>query len=50
MNGPDTTQDSDTQGPNTPQGTIALLLLYLVIVVGLWGSVFLTMLSRGVNQ
>jgi len=36
--------------PDTPQGTIALLLFYLVIVVSLWGSVYLTMLSRGVNQ
>lgn len=38
------------KGPDTPQGTIALLLVYLVIVVTLWGSVYLTMLSRGVTQ
>jgi hypothetical protein len=36
--------------PDTPQGTVALLLVYLVIVVALWGTVFLTMLSRGVTQ
>lgn len=35
--------------PDTPQGTIALLFVYLIIIVTLWGSVFLTMLSRGVN-
>jgi hypothetical protein len=36
--------------PDTPQGTLALLLVYIVIVVALWMNVYLTMLSRGVNQ
>ena len=38
------------EGPKTPQGTIALLLVYLVIVIALWSSVYLTMISRGVTQ
>ena len=38
------------KGPETPQGTIALLLVYLVIIVTLWTNVYMTMLSRGVNQ
>jgi hypothetical protein len=38
------------KGPDTPQGTIALLLVYLVIVVALWSNVYFTMLSRGVTQ
>jgi hypothetical protein len=38
------------QGPETPQGTIALMLVYIVIVVALWMNVYLTMISRGVNQ
>lgn len=45
MTGPETPQD-----PKTPQGTIALMLVYLVIVVTLWSSVYLTMISRGVTQ
>jgi hypothetical protein len=36
--------------PKTPQGTIALLLVYVVIIVVLWGSAYLTMLSRGMTQ
>jgi hypothetical protein len=36
--------------PDTPQGTIALLLVYVVIIVALWGSAYLTMLSRGATQ
>jgi hypothetical protein len=38
------------KGPDTPQGTIALLLVYIVIVVALWSNVYLTMLSRGAVQ
>ena len=36
--------------PQTPQGTIALLVLYVLLVMALWGSAYLTMLSRGVTQ
>jgi hypothetical protein len=36
--------------PETPMGTIALLAVYAVIIVLLWGNVYLTMLSRGVTQ
>lgn len=36
--------------PDTPQGTIALLLVYALIIVFLWTNVYLTMLSRGVTQ
>jgi hypothetical protein len=38
------------KGPDTPQGTIALLIVYIIIVVALWSNVYLTMLSRGVTQ
>lgn len=38
------------KGPDTPQGTVALLIVYIVIVVALWSNVYLTMLSRGVTQ
>lgn len=36
--------------PDTPQGTLALLLVYVVIIIVLWGSAYLTMLSRGMTQ
>ncbi len=36
--------------PQTPQGTIALMILYVLLVIALWGSAYLTMLSRGVTQ
>ena len=38
------------QEPQTPQGTIALLLVYLVIVVALWGTAYVTVMSRGMTQ
>jgi len=30
-----------------PQGTIALLVIFILLIITLWGSVFLTLLSRG---
>jgi hypothetical protein len=38
------------KNPDTPKGTIALLIVYTLILVGLWANVYLTMLSRGVTQ
>ena len=38
------------KGPDVPQGTIALLAVYLLIILLLWGNVYFTMLSRGVTQ
>jgi hypothetical protein len=38
------------KGPDTPKGTIALLLVYAVVLVVLWGNAYFTMLSRGVTQ
>lgn len=36
--------------PQTPQGTMAILVLYVLLVAALWGSAYLTMLSRGITQ
>lgn len=33
-----------------PMGTIALLLLYALIILLLWGNAYLTLLIRGVTQ
>ncbi len=32
-----------------PQGTIAILIIYILLIIALWGSAYLTMLSRGVT-
>ncbi|MBK7216171.1 MAG: cytochrome c oxidase subunit 2A [Candidatus Promineofilum sp.] len=34
----------------TPQGTIALMVIFVILIIALWGSAYLTMLSRGVTQ
>lgn len=36
--------------PTTPQGTIVLMLIMLVIFLVLWGNVYFQMLGRGVTQ
>lgn len=33
-----------------PVGTIAVLLLYALIILLLWGSAYLTLLLRGLTQ
>ena len=33
-----------------PTGTLTLLGIYFVLIIVLWGSVYLTMLARGVTQ
>ncbi len=30
-----------------PEGTIALLVIFILLIIILWGNVFLTLLSRG---
>jgi hypothetical protein len=34
----------------TPQGTIVLMVIFIILIIALWGSAYLTMLSRGVTQ
>jgi hypothetical protein len=36
--------------PPKPSGTIAVLLIYALISVILWGSVYITLLLRGSTQ
>jgi hypothetical protein len=33
-----------------PAGTIAIIIIYLLILTALWGSAYLTLLSRGMTQ
>lgn len=32
---------------HSSQGTFVILLIYLVIIIGIWGSVYLILLQRG---
>ncbi len=34
----------------TPQGTIALMVIFIILIIALWGSAYLTLLSRGMNN
>ena len=34
----------------TPQGTIAIMIIFVILIIALWGSAYLTLLSREVTQ
>ena len=34
----------------SPQGAVALLVIYVLLIAALWGSAYATLLSRGVTQ
>jgi len=36
--------------PVTPQGTVALLVLFVILMAGLWFNAYFITLSRGVTQ
>jgi hypothetical protein len=36
--------------PDTPQGAIALMLLYGLLLIALWANVYFTILARGATQ
>lgn len=31
----------------TPQGTIVIMVIYILLIIVLWGSAYLTLLARG---
>ncbi len=33
----------------TPQGTVAIMVIFIILIIALWGSAYLTLLSRGVT-
>jgi hypothetical protein len=39
-------QQTDPEEHST-RGTFIILMAYLVVIVGLWGTIYLTLLSRG---
>jgi len=38
---------NDKDKYRTPQGTIALMVIFIILIIALWGSAYLTLLSRG---
>ncbi|GBD17403.1 hypothetical protein HRbin26_02323 [bacterium HR26] len=40
-------ESAGTAGEGHPYGTLFLLLVYLIVVIAIWGTVYLTMLERG---
>jgi len=41
---------SGDDGYHAPQGTVALLLVYMLLIILSWGGIYLVMLSRGATQ
>lgn len=41
---------NDKDKYKTPQGTIALMVIFIILIIALWGSAYLTLLSRGATQ
>jgi hypothetical protein len=41
--------DDDKKKYKVPSGTIAILAIYIVLIILLWGTAYLTLLSRGVT-
>jgi hypothetical protein len=39
----------DKKKYKTPQGTVAIMIIFIILIIALWGSAYLTMLSRGVT-
>lgn len=41
---------NDKDKYRTPQGTIALMVIFVILIIALWGSAYLTLLARGATQ
>jgi flagellar basal body-associated protein FliL len=39
----------DKKKYKSPQGTIVIMIIFIMLIVALWGSAYLTMLGRGVT-
>ncbi len=44
---PPTVEQEEGAEDHSTRGTFILLMAYLVVIVGLWGTIYLTLLSRG---
>ncbi|MCP4362420.1 MAG: cytochrome c oxidase subunit 2A [Chloroflexi bacterium] len=41
--------DQEKKEYKTPAGTITIMVIFILLIIALWGSVYLTLLSRGVT-
>lgn len=41
--------DQEKKDYKVPAGTITILVIFVLLLIALWGSAYLTMLSRGVT-
>lgn len=32
-----------------PQGTVAIMIIFVLLIIALWGSAYLTLLARGMT-
>ncbi len=39
----------DKKKYKAPQGTMAIMIIFIILIIALWGSAYLTLLSRGVT-
>jgi len=39
----------DKKKYKAPQGTVAIMIIFIILIIALWGSAYLTLLSRGVT-
>ena len=39
--------DSHEAGEHNPRGTMLLMLLYLIVIVAMWGYIYMMMVGRG---
>jgi len=42
-------EDKDRKRYKTPQGTVVIMIIFILLIIALWGSVYLTLLARGAN-
>ena len=42
--------DEEKKEHKVPAGTITILIIYILLIIALWGSAYLTLLSRGVTS
>lgn len=42
--------DDEKKDYKVPMGTITILIIYILLIIALWGSAYLILLSRGVTS
>lgn len=42
-------EDKDKKRYKAPEGTVVIMIIFVLLIIALWGSAYLTLLSRGAN-